>query len=203
MLVKQLNRLRVKANEAFFLLRDATVCLDDPIKYRLGLSFAEIAVIRFHDNWCYFCKELILLSASGRATTYNGVILKKPKGINSFSDIKRILINEAPKMRNGPNWAITDQCINAAKKLNIENYQAISLSFGATGSPSDDLRIVRNFFVHKSSKEAALKIKSASWYRPHMKLCVEDILFRRMLGGDFVVNFWIDRLLLIAQLAIQ
>lgn len=109
----------------------------------------EMAVIRLHDSWARCCKEIVILSALGNVSTLGGVRISRslPATVNRVLIIQ-ILLNLS-KSRYEPKWARPRDCIAAATKLSVYNLNTISAAIGATNSPAEEVRVVRNFYAHR------------------------------------------------------
>jgi hypothetical protein len=58
------------------------------------------------------------------------------------------------KRKTEPKWFDATECIDAASRLKVSNLTSIAAGLGATTSPADVLRNVRNFFAHRGIRTA-------------------------------------------------
>lgn len=121
----------------------------------------EMCVIRLQDAWGRFCRELVISSASDRPTNIRGQAIKRAPAIQHRSHVIPTLISSYPNRSREPNWYVPLECIDAAKKLRVANLAEISAGIGATPSPADDLRQIRNFMAHRG-KETADKVRGVA-----------------------------------------
>jgi hypothetical protein len=112
----------------------------------------EMAVVRLHDAWARFCRELVILSAFGRTTTLSGAALppchRSIKRCHSV--IPTLKATPGRGYRFEPRWADAAECIQAAQRLSIANFSTVSAALGATNSPAEDIRRARNFYTHRA-----------------------------------------------------
>lgn len=161
----------------------------------------EMTILCMHDAWSRFCRELIILSAASQPVTANGVRLPLAPNISKRQDVIPTLLALKNKSLE-PKWYSARDCIDAARRLNLANYPTISTAIGASNSPEEDLRSVRNFFAHRWYGTAS-KIRTRSFYQPGTKLSLEDLVGRRIHPGITVAESWVRGLRLVAEAAIQ
>jgi hypothetical protein len=111
---------------------------------------AEMAVIRLHDAWSRYCRELVVVSALGRVQTLGGVYLSP--GLQATN--RRQVIHAAVTTTSGKvrwvKWGVATECIDTATRLRIANLNTVATALGATNTASEEVRTVRNFFAHRS-----------------------------------------------------
>ncbi|WP_419784839.1 hypothetical protein [Pseudodesulfovibrio sp.] len=163
---------------------------------------AEMCVLRIHDEWCRFCRELIIVSAMGLGRTASGHRVPRASGMYNIQCVQAAFKRGRPNWKFEPSWAVTNDCLKAAQKLGITNFNTIAASLGAQNSHADDLRVVRNFFAHRN-KSTALQIQSKPWCNAALPLNVESLLLRLATGGVFEFEKWVGNVKLISELAIQ
>jgi hypothetical protein len=168
---------------------------------RLG---AEMTIIRLHDAWARFCRELIVLSAGGRPITMSGTRLPYAPGISCCSNVipKLLTTYIKPRKAGDLKWAMPDQAIDMAKRLRVANYATISAALAAVGSPIEELRLVRNFYAHRL-KDTADKLRTHSSYGPGRVLELESVAADFVPGGISRMESWIISLKLVAEASIQ
>ncbi len=163
---------------------------------------AEMCLIRLFDAWTRFSRELVIVSAACMPYTATGIRLQRASGISKRCEVIPRLIQMYPKRRYEPNWGQARECIDAAWRLGVSNSHAISMALGSTTSPANDLRVVRNYFAHRS-ENAAEEIRKLPWFKAGIDLCVEELAGRRVLGGLTAFEDWVFDLRLVAEVAIQ
>lgn len=163
---------------------------------------AEMCIIRLYDSWSRFCREIILMSAACKPYTANGVQLNRSPGISKRGEaISRLLRPHTRKIFE-PKWGRASECNEAAKTLAILNRVTIISALGSTNSPAEDLRVIRNYFAHRS-KYAAQQIRSLNTYKSNTNLCVEELAGQITTGGITIFEDWVYNLRLVAEAAIQ
>jgi hypothetical protein len=163
----------------------------------------EMAVIRLHDAWGRFCRELIVLSAFGRTTTLSGIPL--PPCHRSIKRCHLVLPYLQAVMKSGrpyePRWADATKCIGAAQRLAIANFPTVSAALGATNSPAEDIRRVRNFYAHRKYGTAH-ESRATNFFASPTRLEVFD-LSSYTAGNVRVIESWVANLNIIAKAAAQ
>lgn len=114
---------------------------------------ADMAVVRLHDSWARFCREAVILSACGRTQTLSGTVVSSATGISGRRDVIPKLLSTYSRPRFEPRWHIAHECLDAAKRLQVSNMQSLH-ALGATGSPSEELRHLRNYIAHRNADTA-------------------------------------------------
>lgn len=163
----------------------------------------EMAVLRLHDAWARFCRELIILSAFGRTVTLGGVPL--PPCHNSVkrchSVIPRLFATPGPRYRFEPRWADASECIKAATRLGIANVATISSALAASNSPAEDIRRVRNFYAHRMKRTVQDAIATGLFLRPIRADVFELAAYTT--GSVRVIESWVSNFILVATAAVQ
>ena len=162
----------------------------------------EMSVIRLHDSWARFCRELVIQSAGCKPYTANGIQLPLAPSIRRKSEVISVLFNTYQRRRFEPKWARPSECIDAARRLNIANLGTVSATIGATNSPAEDLRLVRNFFVHRA-ENSANEIKAKNLLATGIKINLENTAGVIVTPGVTMMESWIIDLRNIAEAAIQ
>ena len=192
--------------EMDWLLREFDRSLNDLVTSSGLDSFAslssEMAVIRLHDAWARYCREIIILSAGGKPYTANGVRLSAAPGINHIPDVIPTLISTYRRRRFEPKWARATECIDAARRLNIQKFSTVAAAIGATTSPAEDLRPIRNFFAHRG-KDSANRVRMQNFFAATDKVRVESVVGRLVPPGITLFESWIVNFRLVAQASIQ
>lgn len=193
-------------NETAWLLSSFEIALVDiqamPIDAKLAQLGAEMAVIRLYDAWARFCRELVILSAGCRPYTYSGSRLDLAPNISCRSDVIPRLVKPHRKRSYEPEWPKTIECLDAAQHLTIPNFGTVSAALGATISPIEEIRNVRNFFAHRGYRTVR-GIQGQSFHTPITRYKVEDLAGQMLPPGVTRMEFWILQLRLVAYAAIQ
>jgi len=163
----------------------------------------EMAIVRLHDAWARFCRELIILSAFGRTITLSGVPL--PPCHHSIKRCHLVIPRLQTIMGSGyrfePRWADAAKCIAAAQRLAITNFPTVSAALGATNSPSEDIRRVRNFYVHRENGTAQ-QSRDTNLFVNRTRLDAFD-LAAYTTGNVRVIESWVANLNVVAMAAAQ
>lgn len=164
----------------------------------------EMIVVRLHDSWTRFCRELIVLSAYGSTTTLGGNPISKSKPqITDRASVVPLLMSSLYRkpQRNEPRWGTARECIDAANRLGIQNLSTVAAALGAANSPGDQLRIVRNFYAHRKKQTSISAIGTGHFSHP----CHPVVFHLNTLAsaGMTVMDTWIQGLDAVATAAIQ
>lgn len=164
----------------------------------------EMIVVRLHDSWTRFCRELVVLSAYGSTTTLGGNAISKsnPRITNRASVVPLLLSSLYRKQqRNEPRWGTASECIDASTRLQIQNLSTVASALGATNSPGDELRIVRNFYAHRRKNTSIQAIGTG-----HFSHRCQPVVFHLNAlssAGMTVFDTWVQGLEAVATAAIQ
>lgn len=164
----------------------------------------EMVVIRLHDAWARFCRELIILSAVGRTVTLGGAPLSPSStSITNCSLVIPALLStyRSKKRVFEPRWAVAQECIEAGKRLGIHNYSTVAAALGAVNSPADNIRCVRNYYAHRKRGTAEKAITTKLFSSTTQPRIFELAAYTS--GGSRVIESWVDGLVLIATAAAQ
>lgn len=129
-------------------------------RHHLGQEYqrfvCEMCIIRLHDAWARFCRELIVMSAYARPFTAQGQRVSRAPGIQGRHQVIPALLATYRKRTMEPFWHIPNDCLDAARRLNISNYPTIMTGLGLSfpQSATDQLRNVRNFLAHRNASTA-------------------------------------------------
>lgn len=161
----------------------------------------EMVVIRLHDAWTRFCREVIIRSAIGNINTLGGMRLVPVVGVTDRASAIEALMNTYRKRTYEPRWGDASECLDAATRLKIGNIATVSAAIGATNSPAESIRHVRNFYAHRKEGSAARAITTGCFYGAKYP----DVFQLRQYttGGVTVVASWTSGLILIATAAVQ
>jgi hypothetical protein len=164
----------------------------------------EMAVIRLHDAWARFCRELIILSAFGHTVTLSGVQLNPSSAaIRSRSLVIPVLLSTYHRKGRvfEPKWADAGECVDAARRLSIMNLSTVAAALGAVNSPANDIRCVRNFYAHRR-KGAAMNAGATNLFSNPLRPVVFELAGYTH-GGDRVIESWITGLIDVGTAAVQ
>ena len=160
---------------------------------------AEMAVVRIYDAWARYCRELVILSASGNCLTLGGTVV--PAVVRRRSDVMpALLATYARRKQYEPKWASATECIDVAKRLNIANFATLAAAVGATNSPADEIRHVRNYYAHRR-RGAAQRALSCNVFLGHKPIVFDLAAYRN--AGETFLDSWIKGLVLVATSASQ
>jgi hypothetical protein len=115
-------------------------------------SSREMTVIRLHDSWARFCRELILISAYARPRTETGQTVQRAPGIRSRQDVVTSWQSTFPRSqrpRYEPHWATASDALGLAQRVQLGNFLTVSAALSSNTSPAEPLRRMRNFFAHR------------------------------------------------------
>lgn len=127
---------------------------------RQNKLLADMSIVLVHDSWARFCRTSVVVSAACKPFTLSGVKLPKAPGVTTSASVVPVLMATYRRRRYEPRWADATECIDAASRLQIANRTTLAGAIGASGSPADSIRILRNFLVHRN-RETALGVRSA------------------------------------------
>jgi hypothetical protein len=163
----------------------------------------EMTVIRLHDAWGRFCRELVVSSAACRPLTASGVRLPRPPGIRGRRDVVPYLLASYRKRRTyEPKWAVAAECLDAAQRIGIANLATVMGAIGSTNSPAEDLRRVRNYFAHRG-KWSADQLRYRCTFQVGSQLTLEALAGQLVPPGITRMESWINDLRIVAGAAIQ
>jgi len=163
----------------------------------------EMCIVRLHDAWARFCRELVIISAYAKPFRAQGQQVQKAPGIKKRKDVIPKLISTYKGKRFEPRWHDAFECLDAANRLNISNSSVILSGLSLSPSPVEDLTYVRNFFAHRSYENAqrvagvATKLNLSTALRPDLMI-VETVH-----PGVSVFRKWVNQLQIMALYSIQ
>lgn len=166
----------------------------------------EMCVIRLHDAWSRFCRELILSSAGSKAKIGGGIRLPRSPGVNKYSDVIPVLLSTYKKRSKEPAWHSPSECLDAAARLKISNYPTVQtglqLSFNGP-APIAQLTAVRNYIAHRNRNTAQgiAKVAQGLFISPVPRAF--ELASAIIPSGITLFSLWIIRLGTMAQLSIQ
>lgn len=201
-LSKPLRQFAIEADWLILEFEYASQALRNSEIDRTARLTSEMAIIRLHDAWARFSRELIILSAGGRAITASGQRLPLAPGITNPNNVISYLLPLLGRnVHFEPKWAVPLEAIKAAQMLNVANFSTISASLGATNSPAEEIRPLRNFLAHRG-KDTAGKVRNHPSFhnqKPH----VLHIAAAQVQGGTTRFENWALALKRVAHASIQ
>jgi hypothetical protein len=167
----------------------------------------EMCVVRLHDAWARFCRELVVVSAGGEPVTAGGAVVARAAGINQVGDVIPTLRSTYSRRQQRhwrePRWADAATCIDAAQRLAITNIATVSAAIGATPSPVEHVRRVRNFIAHRgraTAIDAAIVATSVGLSRFTQ---ADDVVSKLVPPGMPLFVSWCTTMALLGKAAIQ
>lgn len=146
-------------------------------------------MIRLHDSWSRCCRELIVESACGRTKTVGGTWINRAPTVGSAGTVIPALLSTFKNKKTEPKWFDAAECIDSAQRLKVENLTAIAGALGATTSPANKIRHVRNFYAHRGYYTAREASKQIAFVKPQMPDVFE--LGKPSRPGMSVLDEWI------------
>jgi hypothetical protein len=124
-----------------------------------ALLSAEMAVIRLHDAWSRYCKELVIISALGRIHTLGGKYLNPCIAARSRKQALLSAVTAPSGKLRWIKWGDAGECIKVCARFGISNLNTVAAALGANNTASEEIRCVRNFFAHRGrgTYEMAMK----------------------------------------------
>lgn len=165
----------------------------------------EMCVIRLHDAWARFCRELVVMSAYAEPLTGQGGRVPRAPGIRDRRHVIPTLLATYKKRTEEPNWHIPGDSLDAARRLNVQNYQSIAGGIGRSlpRSPTDQLREARNFFAHRNDdtairlRQVARNLGLSNLRQPYLLMVFPGA------PGVSVFDLWVSQLRTMASVAVQ
>ncbi len=168
---------------------------------RHGQLACEMVVIRMHDAWSRFCRDLVITSAVGNTQTLGGVTIPKSPVINSRADVIPALLAKYKKRKYEPNWYDAVECLGAAQRLAITNLSTVSAAIGAANSPAEEIRIVRNFYAHRKHGSAQNALATGLFSARSWPVVFDLVNYK--IAGETVIESWVRGLTSVAVTASQ
>ena len=163
----------------------------------------EMTVVRLHDAWARFCRELVILSAFGRTVTLSGLPVHPCNAsiTRCNSVIPYLLATPGPRYRWEPRWADATECIKAATRLSVANLATVSSALAASHSPAEEIRRVRNFYVHRMKRTVQDAVSTGLFPQPMRPDVFELAAYTT--GSVRVIESWVSNFVLVATAAAQ
>lgn len=149
---------------------------------------AEHITFQLQNVWEQFVRNFILVSATGAAQGSSGPVSSSvPYNFRSREAAGHYLL-QITRERFEPKWYRPLDAIKAGRRLGIGNLSNISAAIGSTPWPLEDLRLIRNFFAHRS-KSSALEIRALAWFTGD-EISVETTVVPYAVGGVRRFESW-------------
>lgn len=148
--------------------------------------------------------ELVVLSAYGHTVTLGGVQLNPSNpAIKTRGAVVPVLLSTLYRRKKAfePRWADAGECIEAASRLSITNLSTVSAALGATNSPAEEIRRVRNFYAHRHKDTATIAAATNLFSGPTRPAVLELAAYTG--GGNRVIESWVAGLIVVATAAAQ
>jgi hypothetical protein len=187
-----------EANRYVNIFLDCCEYQEKKINVRL---LADNTIVLLHDAWARFCRSLIIVSAANNTISVKGHRISKLSGIKNRSDVIPKLLSTYKKKKFEPRWADAGECIDAAYRLRIGNYQQIMIALSVHNSPVDEIRRLRNFLVHRNHRTAC-DVRS-KFNLPTKQLTSINIAGDYITGGIRRIEHWMNILTIMSNQAIQ
>lgn len=115
------------------------------------------AIIRLHDAWARFCRELVLLSAQGKVITATGnYVPRSPVVAQRQSPLDALKSTYSSRRQSWvlwePKWFDPSETVDAAARLKIANFATVSGGIAATSVAINDIRACRNFLAYRNKQ---------------------------------------------------
>jgi hypothetical protein len=123
----------------------------------LNRSAAWYCLIELHDAWARFCRQVVLLSASGDIETRMGRFVSRSTTLAKNDDPESVLrqrLKRSKWNRNQFPWHIRQATIDAANLLTVGNYSWIAAGISAVSPAPEELCACRNFLAHRGKRTA-------------------------------------------------
>jgi hypothetical protein len=175
---------------------DTCALIEEPLRVE--------AAIRLHDCWAKFCRALVVESALG-ARTAGGTLLTRIPNVNRADDVIALLRTRYPRKPPywEPRWGDAKECSDASQDLNVSNLSTIKAALGSTNSPVEELRVVRNYFAHRT-RETHQKVWPYAMKRGlSTRFHPEQLIGTTVAPNQVLFESWITDLLVVAEAAIQ
>jgi hypothetical protein len=159
----------------------------------------EWCAVLLHSEWSNFCRSLILASASCEPEV-GGAVVGRVHNLRSQQDAAQ-WVTKALGLRYEPRWGSAGEALRAASALGVGNLTQVSGALGATNSPANDLRILRNFIAHRN-RSTALDFRVV-WaaHGGAGPMRADALLSLIVPAGESVFDSWLAQLRLISQAA--
>lgn len=166
-------------------------------------SILKYSVISIFDAWGYFCRSVIVASSVGGIATSSGRVI--PNGtFRSYRDaVIASRTDRLGKVRDEPHWHDASTAISIARKFSVANFAEIANALGDTNSPSEQIRLLRNFCAHERNADCYEKLIRSNWKPEIQGKSVESVLVSLQSDGRKRYEFWLDELQVLAIAAVQ
>jgi hypothetical protein len=172
------------------------------------LSFSLLSDI--WQNWCKFCREVILKSCIGTKTR-SGTIIQPRTSLNSWQRIA-YEVNQASRgraidrtstitfMRHEPTWGDIDLLLAAIPRLSLSNTNNLLTGFGLSLIAPRHIQVVRNACAHINS-ESMQQVQSlmVNYIGTDLKNPIDLMWWLEPVTKTDAIFFWLDELEIIVD----
>lgn len=157
-------------------------------------------VVNLNNQWSHFNRNLFVNSSNGGWTSRSGILLSRASNLSTTEnaiDKLRLLVGRRPPYWE-PNWTVASEMISMHRLMGVPNYLDVSASLGSSNSASDEVRLLRNFIVHKNSNTAKRAQSVLALYGINLPIEVGDLLTIPTPSSATLFEYWVNNLTLIA-----
>lgn len=176
----------------------------------LNCSFQQLPleglVIRIHDTWVRFCKELLFVSTLKRPIGLSGAQIPCVSGLSCHSDIidkLKLSYSRGKPPWWEPRWGNASEFLNAARTIGVTNFLNLSAGIGHPDSPIENLRIVRNYIAHRGRKTSKAYDEITTTYGFSQRCDIFFFLTQPVPPGISVFVDWVRTMQLMAEISMQ
>jgi len=166
----------------------------------------EMAVVRLHDAWARFCRELILRSAYQPTISTSGTVTSPVPSVRTTAAGIAVWANSFKKKKPvgwEPRWGDPTTALDAASRIGIANLASISPGLSLTPTPIEEIRQVRNFLAHRSQDGARDVGAIAVRIGRSRHTDVHDLVLSYVPPGERLFTSWVRGLQTMAFVAVQ
>lgn len=127
---------------------------------RMQVVVSERCLIFLQDSYGRFVRDLLLRSAVGNSETSSGTLLSPGRhgAVRHSALLGHLRSQWAAKPKPNywePSWYLTGDWTKVIRLLQPQNSGVISAALGSNANPADEMRLIRNFVVHRGPASAA------------------------------------------------
>lgn len=116
-----------------------------------AMAVQRISTINLYAGWEEFTHRLLLSSSYAKPYTASGIRLIQATGITcrqDFEDEVKRAFNRNPNVPWSPSWGRIQHVRRILSHVQPQNSGTVLAALSSATSPTDDLRLARNFFGH-------------------------------------------------------
>jgi hypothetical protein len=162
-----------------------------------------MVVLRLHDSWSRFTREVVLLSACDSPTTLAGATVAPATGMLTRATV---LLTLQTKWSTHPKWATwephwydVNDAVKASRLAGLSNHATVSAGLGAADNPEQDVRVVRNFLAHRGDATAAKVAALAATFKIAGRMDADRLVHTIVGPGQTLLDKWIMDFRRVAQ----